>query len=473
MIDPAPPRADADPDASSSRSGASSTNFEFQQASRKAHLPSLFLALVSGFGLVVGLLGALLLGIVAVVRPGSSGLETRAFAWVAGMIALLNLPALIYSIPPMLGRPAPRAQIKDGWRLASIALLFWAVVLAAASYLNDHPTRLTAALLPPLSLLAVGLPIWWLIEMGRHGLRSTPQRTWGTVSVSLIGAVPLTIVVELLAFAILGILILVWLAGTSPDLLNHLQRLENSISNGNVGPENLISLLQPYLEQPGVIAAGLLVLSVLTPLIEETLKPLALWFVPGRRMNEAEGFTLGLVAGGIFALFETLGSLSGLAGRGELWLTLVLVRVGTGLLHITCSGLVGWGLAAAWSRARYVQLGGSYLLAILIHGSWNLFAQLLAMTGLLPDNSPVSIAGRAAPFVMAAEAALIFWLLLRTNRRLNRAFPPEPLPIAPEVLPVNPPEPTAFNNPQEDEPLLAQSGPEMDSGSESTPETRP
>lgn len=234
-----------------------------------------------------------------------------------------------------------------------------------------------------------------------------------------------------------------------------------------------------YLEKPGVIAAGLLILSVLTPLIEEFLKPLALWFIPGRRLSEAEGFTLGLVAGGIFALFETLGSLSGLTARSDLWLTLVLVRVGTGLLHITCSGLVGWGLAGAWSRARYLHLAGLYLLAVFIHGTWNLFAQLLTLGGLLPDTSPVSVIGRAAPYIMVVMAGLIFFLLLRINAHLNARQAGSPLPdqsplqsspIYPEALPPYQEPASGLTPPsQEEMPLSPQTDPETPSGPDSDP----
>jgi hypothetical protein len=198
-----------------------------------------------------------------------------------------------------------------------------------------------------------------------------------------------------------------------------------------VGPDALIGILQPYLQRPGVVLAGLLVLSVITPLVEEFFKPLVMWFIPGRRVSEPEGFTLGLVAGGVFALLETLGSLSALTGRSELWLVLVLVRAGTGLLHIVCSGLVGWGLAAAWSRGRYLKLGGLYLLAVAIHGTWNLFAQLMSLGDWLPENSLGNILGRVAPAIMAVLAVAILMLLFRINRYLKTLQEP----LAPAMIP--------------------------------------
>jgi hypothetical protein len=380
-----------------------------------AHLPSLFLTLISGIGVLVGLAGAVVAGLAALRQPGA---EIGTLAWAALLLALLNLPALIYSLPRMFGRPASAWQVTDGWRLASIALGFWLIDLAVASFLVNRPHSAGSIFLPPLSLLAVGIPLWWLIELGRRGLRSTPQRTWGVASASLVGTIPLVIVVELAGFVVLGILILAWLVGSSPGLLYQLQSLAQSMMRGAVGTDRMLAILQPYLERPGVILAGVIVLSVFTPLIEEFFKPLALWFIPGHNLSEAEGFTLGMVAGGIFALLETLGTLPALNGRDGLWLMLILTRAGTGLLHITCSGLVGWGLAAAWHKGRYLRLGGLYLLAVAAHGSWNLLAQLMSMSGMMADDTLVSILGRIAPYLMGVLVAVMLVVLAGLNRHL-------------------------------------------------------
>ena len=408
-----------------------------------SHLPSLFLTLISGFGVLAGLLGLL---IFAMASMGRMFQGSTVLAWAAAIVALLNLPALIYAAPRAFGRLSPRWEVKEGWRLSSTALGFWVVDLAAASLLSIRPNGVSQVLMPLLSLVGVGVPIWWLIELGRRGLRTTPLRTWGTVAASLMGMVPLVVMVELIGFVILGFIILIWLVGQSPDLLNQIQQLGESLANGNVGPDALLSTLQPYLEQPGVILAGLLVLAVITPLIEEFLKPLALWFIPGRRLTEAEGFTLGMVAGGVFALLETLGSLSALSERSELWLPLILTRTGTSLLHITCSGLTGWGLAAAWQNKRYWKLLGLYLLAAAIHGAWNFLAQLISLEEFMAPSSAVKFISQAAPFIMVGLAAGIFGGLVLVNRHLRtqqplEALPPQAFPWPSEAAENQPPAP--------------------------------
>ena len=55
----------------------------------------------------------------------------------------------------------------------------------------------------------------------------------------------------------------------------------------------------------------------------------------------AQGFVAGMLSGACFALYENLTALSA-AGSGN-GTTILLARVGTGLLHIVTAGMVGWG----------------------------------------------------------------------------------------------------------------------------------
>jgi hypothetical protein len=397
----------------------------------KLHYPSLFLTLLSGLGMLIGFPAAVLLGVFAVIRPAQD-INGMVLAWAAGLFALLNLPALIYSAPRVFGYPAPRWEVKFGWRLSSLALVFWVIDLAAASWLVGQSTRVNQLLLPPLSVLAVAIPLWWLVEFGRRGLNVSSQRSWGAVSLSLIVTMPLVLVLELIGFFFLGVVIMVGLVGTAPDLMT---QLSESFSNG-ARTEALLNILQPYLSQPWVILAGMSILTVFGPLLEELFKPLALWFVPGRRLTEAQGFVLGLMVGGCFALLETIGNLRAFSEQGSLmWMTLLLTRTGTGLLHITCSGLVGWGLAAAWHGKRYWRLLKLYLLAVLIHGTWNLFAQLIGLGALMPDNALASGLAQVAPFIMFGLVVAMFMLLQSVNRRLNaQQIADQPVVVVPEPV---------------------------------------
>lgn len=408
-----------------------------------SHLPSLVLALTSGFGLLVGLLGVVMVGLAAVmpagVRPWAGAQNMATLAWVAGLVALLNVPALIYSIPPAAGHPAPEWELKKGWQLASIALVLWLADLAVGSLLAPHLGRSLTALRPLFTIVAVAIPIWWLIEFGRRGLRTTPQRAWGATSFSIVITMPSVLIIELGGLVVLGLLLLIQLAGSSPDFFIRIRELVQAMAEGSAQPESLLELLTPYLEQPGVVFAGVAAISIAGPLVEEVLKPLALWFIPRRRLTEAEGFALGLIAGGMFALLETL--LATISVGSQDWTFVVLARVATALLHITCSGLVGWGLAGAWQGRKYLQLFALFLLAVFLHGAWNLLTLLTAVGELYP-----SFAGMAAiaPFFLVSLAIAALVVLAFCNRRLRQLQLSEPLePAAPPPLAA--PSPARYN----------------------------
>ncbi len=348
----------------------------------------------------------------------TQALGNMSLAWSAFLVALLNIPALRYSLERLSGRPAPKGTPQAGWRNASLALVLWAVVVAGAGLLASDLNALTVILLPPLGLLAAGIPVWWLIELGRRGLHTSPQRLWGTVTATLVATMPVVILAEVTGFLIIGTLLLAWLASSSPDLIRQLQELVILIGNGGAAPEALIRTLSPYLERPGIILAGLAIFGLIMPLAEELFKTLALWFIPGKRVSEAEGFSLGLVAGGTFALIETLNTLPAMIGQE--WAFLILARAATSLLHITCGGLVGWGLASAWQNERYLRLGGLFLLAVVIHGTWNLFVQFSAIQELIP-RLPIDLSffSRMAPFVLVIVPLLMLVLLIWINYHLR------------------------------------------------------
>jgi hypothetical protein len=205
------------------------------------------------------------------------------------------------------------------------------------------------------------------------------------------------------------------------------------LESGNIDPSALSQVIEPYLHQPGFVFLVVAVAAVLIPLLEEAFKPLGMWFLAGRKMTSAQGFVAGLISGAVFALLESLFTLSPAAGSD--WAGVVVGRMGTGLLHVTCSGLVGWGLAAAWRHQKYLQLGGLYLLAVLMHGTWNTFGLLSGFTDLL-DPARFGVVYWMATnggYVLAGMVVLTLLILLNANRYLRTHPDPEvPLPISSE-----------------------------------------
>ncbi len=408
------------------------------------HKSSLALAILSGLGLGLALLiaaGLFTLGLSNLTQDRGAGTQSQAgamfsVAWVSLLVAMLQVPPLVLSIQRLAHRPAPPSLFQRGWLLATLGLVLMVPLVVLGQYLAHLSNEYSLLYLPPLQLLVVGLPVWWALEIGRRGIPGgSAQRGWGIVSVSTLLTMPIVVVLELLEIVFLAVVGFSWLF-SQPQLAQQVQRLYDMMASGNFDPFAISQMIEPYLRQPGFIFLAVGVAAVLIPLLEEAFKPLALWFLAGRKMTSAQGFAAGLIGGAIFALLESLFSVSPAAGPD--WAGVVVGRMGTGLLHVTCSGLVGWGLAAAWRRQRYLQLGGLYLLAVLLHGTWNTFGLLAGFTDVLdPVRSSVMYwMATNGGYVLVVMVALTLAILLWANRYL-RTHPdpdePEPIPVEPSA----------------------------------------
>lgn len=366
-----------------------------------------------------------LVGLQGLIRSGPVGPGAASMFMLAAalaLIAVLLLPSAAYGLARLLGRElsAPLWLAPLGhWFRPSLAILLFPLVLLAG-YAVSANDSLSWWLLPPLHVLAVGLPVLWLGWLALRSLPSgSPQRFWGALNSGLVLAPALALVLELLAILVYLIIAVVLLLG-SPEVVDQFEAL--SLQLPLIDPSNeaeLTRLLAPFLVQPGVLLAVLSFLAVVVPLIEELLKPIGVWLLVGRRLAPAEGFAIGALGGAGFALFETLTSVNTPDG----WAAIVAARLGTNVMHLLTSGLMGWALASAWAEKRWLRLGAAYLLAVALHGIWNAAAVLVAFGSLsvghagwsLPEYLPVT-----ASIFLFVFALLAFSSLLLYNRRLRR-----------------------------------------------------
>ncbi len=379
-----------------------------------------------GFLLFAGL-GAVLLfmGVAGLVGGSSSAAGALPFfslVWICGLVCLLQAPSLVLSSMRLLGKPRPGWQWGGSFRAASWAMLAWPFAIAAGTWVARTGV-LDWLLLPPLQILGVALPLWWLIEFGRRGLPGTgPQRSWGILSSGLLVSMPVALVVELLAIGLMLLMFIVWLS-SQPGAAEQVTLLAQRLANAGNDPETLVRILRPLAMNPTVLVSVLLATSGVFPLIEELIKPLGLWVLVGRKLTPAEGFVFGLISGAAFALLESLGTLANPSGQE--WLVVILGRTGTGMLHTVTTGLMGWALASTWQNGRYLRLASTYLLAAGLHGVWNLFGLVVALPALFGTASVTGIAavllrlGQVAPVVLGMLTVVLFSILLASNRRLR------------------------------------------------------
>lgn len=384
-------------------------------------------AAVSGLGFVVAFCSfpvSLLLAVFIIITEGITSPDAISplyLAWTSGLVILLMLPSLIFSIGQLMGKSVPVFQIQKPFLAASITLLVWPLAVMGGSLLMGQP-EISLLLLPPLQIFVIGIPIWWTFEAGRNNLRvSNPRRSWGIYDFGLVITPGLVTILEFGGLIILGALLAV-LVYSRPDWLDAIQQFSTRIVEAKANTQVIQRILGQYLNEPLVLYSILAIFGGAVPLLEELFKPLALWIVAGRGLTRREGFVLGMLCGGAFALVESLGVL-GTPLEGA-WVTVVIGRLGTGILHTVNSGLVGYGLASAWGGKSYFQAVGAYLAAVCLHGIWNVFALISGINNLMGATSDglISRLSTIAPLVLVGMVIGFLGILYVANRQLRTAI---------------------------------------------------
>ena len=104
-------------------------------------------------------------------------------------------------------------------------------------------------------------------------------------------------------------------------------------------------------------------------------------------MSARYAFLGGALGGAGYAFFESLF----LPQPGEEWAITMVARAGTPLIHAFNTGLVCWGLAEGVRRRRWLLAAGAYVLAVGLHGMWNLAAIGIGLASIGAESSASSL----------------------------------------------------------------------------------
>jgi hypothetical protein len=373
------------------------------------------------------------LGIGGGLATTNSMVDVTTVFMLAGLltaVGILNIPSIVLAGRSLSGKQfEPRIKISS-FRLASLALISLPVWLVGGQWMTR--TILAAWLLPWINILALLIPIWWLVEFGRRQLPSgSPQRSWGLVSISL-GIIPLITILAELIVTVLVILVVFLVLKVEPVWMGKFNQLIVQFKQSNIDPQFIEALFKDLLASPLVIAAIVLNVGLIMPLMEELLKPLGLWALHKRLLTPAEGFSGGLICGAGFALIESA-TVIAQTGGGADWSQMVVLRIGTSLLHITASGFVGWGLASAWRQKKYGRTMLAILAAAGVHGLWNTLAILIVLLPFITNPGAQNVLSQSASGIgtslMASLLILIATALILMNRRLRRDTQSSPLEV--------------------------------------------
>ena len=364
-----------------------------------------------------------LAGLVALYYPSLLASDTTSlFLLAAGLafIGLLLIPSAYFAFLRLSGRPRILDQFRiSRWLRPSILIVLFPLVLLAGYWVYQN-ADLVWLLLPPLHILAVLLPIWWLVYLGMRGLPTgSPQRAWGVLGSGLVLGPFLILLVEIMVFVFFVVAAAFYLS-TRPDFSEEILNLVQRLTEVSQTPGLVLEMVRPYLLQPVVVVGVLIFGAVLVPMIEEFIKPVGVWLLAGAALTPAGGFVAGLLSGAGFALFESLAYTS----SAEDWAFAVVVRIGTAVMHIMTAGIVGWALAVAWRQGSYLRLGLAYLAAVLLHGLWNGITLLGVGYSLIPEAPEASsffynLAG-VAPIALSFMTLAMFIFLLWSNYRLRK-----------------------------------------------------
>jgi hypothetical protein len=400
----------------------------------KTHWLSLSVLVVLGLSVVFLFLIALGLGINSTVNLFTEGGDPAGQmigAFASGFEAVILLVCSWFVLQKTWGRGQAETPLKfpfANWLVIPMIGMVIGSLAIGGVVAYSEIAWLAWIVLPVLTVLVIVPPILVLFGLGTKGIELGPRwRIFGVLGLSMTIGPLIMVVMELillLGIIIVGVMVI---AVQHPALFRELVNLSRVIRQ-ETNQETILKLLAPYISNPLVIATAIGYIAFLVPLIEELFKPLAVWIFVRKIESPAQGFAMGLLSGAAFALIESLNASS----DGSMsWSLLVSVRAATSLLHITASGLVGWGIVSAFREKRILRFFGTYFTAVAIHGIWNACAvgaglstigEFIGKPEWLFNIIPAMLGG------MSVLAIGMFVVLIASNRKLRNLPSPYPSP---------------------------------------------
>lgn len=388
----------------------------------RTHLSSLFSSLLFLLGALFFFSIGLIMGVTALgsLLAGKSVEANQTIFFLAfGFEGLILLITTFISIQKFLNKPSVEGQSILLLSRAQIAICIIAagIAIVIGSQISSNRS-VNWWLLPILTIPAVVLPLWLLLALGIQKLPlGTRWQTWTVLGLGMTLGPLILITLEAIVI-IVGIIAAIVYIVSQPELSVEVQRLSQQMLLLDPNSEAVLSLIAPYLTQPIVIVSALSYFALIIPAIEEIFKPIGVWIFAGKLESAAQGFALGALSGAGFALAETFG----VSGQTSEWAGLLLSRIGTGVLHITTSALMGAAIVSAWRERRYFQLLGIYMLVVALHGLWNALAityTFSSLVDILDQPGPLMTLQQPIGIGMVILALVIFGILIIFNRKMT------------------------------------------------------
>lgn len=269
-----------------------------------------------------------------------------------------------------------------------------ALWLSSLSAWAFPPFHVLASLLSSVTILAFAAP-----RLANSSARSLAVGfAWGGVG---------TVIIAFVSEIVLGVLFVLFGAVGAVALLGQdgIREL-SALLRSNPSQLDLPRLAQLLEATPWVLVliGGLVVifLSLLVPLIEESTKAmLPIIRISRQSITMSQALWWALCAGAGYAFSENL--LNGLNAL-EFWSIGMGLRGGTSFMHIATTGTVGLAFFGGFIERRYRRMIALFVLAISMHGFWNL-------TAISVSVAAVAIGARSFNSIPQELGVLLFSLI--------------------------------------------------------------
>jgi hypothetical protein len=401
---------------------------------KKTHWPSILILGILAIGILffLGIFVVMSLSsIMQFFEDSGSLVDNMIIAFAAGSELVILLACTWFVLQRFMEKESAFASTKfpfAAWWIATLPFIAFVSISiggGVAIYANKY---LSWAILPLATLLVIIPPIFLFISLGSRGIETGPRwRIWATLGLGLTISPLMIIAIELIVL-VFAVLLVTFFLAFQPEKLQEVLNF-TELLNRQTSEEEAFNLLTPYLSDPRVIAALFGYVALIGPLIEEMLKPLAVWLFARHIEKPSHGFILGMISGGAFALME---SLNASANGSEAWPVVVGVRAGTSLLHITLSGLMGYAIVGAFQEKRFGRLLATYSTVVLIHGVWNACA---IAAGLSVNGEMLGKPEWIASYLLASIAGIfvlgggMLIVLIASNGKVRSEMAPAPVLI--------------------------------------------
>ncbi len=303
------------------------------------------LAIVATSLLILGGLAGL--GVLALLALAGNGqdLSSVNLILMGSLVALVGGGAGLYhTIRALMRRASAPFSLPSFWLLLAVSVV--ALGAGLALFARDQPTG-PVTMIEPLVLICGTAPAFTILALALQRLRA--NASWRRVSLALTTGATLSIGIASLLELALALLLL----GVA-SLVN--------LNPSSFSPDN-----------PSIVVDMLILVAVIAPLVEETTKQIAGFFLLPRLKGPQEAFLIGLAAGIGFAIMETAGYIG--TAQAD-WVGIAIGRVGGGLLHGMGAAMagVGWyylvrgkGVPGRW-RLGFGFLAYAYLQHAIFNG---------------------------------------------------------------------------------------------------------